>query len=200
MKPERINLNPSSGDDKRSLARSLIEAERRYTEEPPKVKKKKVFLSYSSSEENREENKHLTEELVRPVLEMLDFEVYSYNKNHSQRIKPMDWVEAQVRASDILVAFLTKDLRIQKDAAEEWHPKPNIPNEIGMAREKCLVIPCAEKGVIIPSNVEEKFHCPPLYKRKIRRTTSRAARDTEKGEHVLNLHRAIKNLSFRQNK
>ena len=124
--------------------------------------RKKVFLSYSYSEvHNKSQNLHLAEEILRPILEMLSFEVYSYYHDHSQRMKPMDWIESTVKTSDILVALLTKDLKTINEKEEaEWHPKENIPNEIGMASESSLVIPFAETGVKVCSNVNNKFHCP----------------------------------------
>jgi hypothetical protein len=158
-------LNSPSGNSVES-ATSLIAGQPKYTRGVHEEERKKVFISYSSSEENKKDNEYLAEEIVRPVLEMLNFEVLSYNRNRSQRVKPMDWIEANVKTCHVLVAFLTRDLKISKEGEEEWHPKPNISNEIGMVRDECLVVPFAEIGVIIPSNVEEKYHCPPFEREK----------------------------------
>jgi hypothetical protein len=127
------------------------------------IEKKKLVISYSYSEEhNHDQNIYLAESILRPILELLNFNVYTFYHDGSQRTPPLTWIKVTVKGSQILIGLITKDLQMQKNGDIEWHPKGNVPNEIGMANEGCLIIPFAEKGVTVCSNIYTNSPCHPF--------------------------------------
>jgi hypothetical protein len=114
----------------------------------PKYEKEvnnKVFISYSYGDEqkNKDENIKFAEELLRPFLESLGFEVLTFKKNF--RVGETDEIITSfINESKVIIGILTKDRQID----DTWEPKPNIPNEIDRAyRNNKIVIPIREKGV-----------------------------------------------------
>ena len=102
----------------------------------------------------------MIEEIIRPFLENLGFVVRTYKdaRSDSPLISEIDRL---IRESFSLIAFMTRDMQ-EEGVEEKWHPKGNIPDEIGNARAlKHTIITYYEEGVTIPSN-PGSYYCRPF--------------------------------------
>ena len=106
-----------------------------------------VFISYSYGDEqqNRNENIKMAEEIVRPLLESLGFQVLTFRTNagfgYTEKI-----ITRYIEVSKVVIGIFTKDCKVSSDL---WEPKPNILDELGRAyrnNKNRIIVPIIEEG------------------------------------------------------